>query len=193
MQGLRFRSTKTKTWGLHSTKIQNTVDINYLLTEPKSHFLYRTHPLLFCHAILTINQWQLVFEFCLLFQNNMLGLIAQEGNLYFQVSKKYKSVIVIKNQVQLYLLSSPKFVQRRTKFKGLWSRPNWYKSLTLEECYEAKVLSLGDFTRNLSWKLCKQFHNCLLVRLATKFTRGNSQEFQHQILVRIAKQCKVGQ
>ena len=27
--------------------------MNYLLTEPKSHFLYRTRSLLFCHAILT--------------------------------------------------------------------------------------------------------------------------------------------
>ena len=67
----------------------------------------------------------------------------------------------------MHFLSRPKFVQRRTKAVNyLCSRPNWYKSWkTIDECYEAKDLSLANFTCNLSWKFWKQFHNCPLVRL----------------------------
>lgn len=88
------------------------------------------------------------------------------------IKKSENSVIVSKNQVRLHFLSKPEFVQRRTKFKGsldyLWSTPKWYKSWKTIECYEAKILSLANFKRNLPWKFWKQFHNRPLVGLGFK-------------------------
>ena len=37
-------------------RLLDSIVVNYLLKEPKSHFLFRTRSLLFCHAILTIDQ-----------------------------------------------------------------------------------------------------------------------------------------
>ena len=43
-------------------------------------FQHNLRSLLFCHAILTINQRRLVFEFCLLFQNNYMAGTFTRGN-----------------------------------------------------------------------------------------------------------------
>ena len=48
------------------------------------HFLYRTRSSLFCHAILTINQRRLAFDFCQLFQNNMRGKFTRGNPQDFQ-------------------------------------------------------------------------------------------------------------
>ena len=65
------------------------------------------------------------------------------------------------NRVRLHFLSTPNKVER-----GRRLRPNWYKSWRIiDQCYEAKVLSLAYFTRTFPWKFWKQFHNCPILRL----------------------------
>ena len=103
IKGLRFRPYVSKTTCrlfienfpankpdrlLDSILAKTYIDINYFLTEPQGHFLYKTHSLLSCHAILTINQRRLAFEFCLLNQNNMRGKFTR-GNpqeFHYQIS-----------------------------------------------------------------------------------------------------------
>ena len=54
-------------------KIIYIIYLHYLLTEPKSHFLYRTRSLLFLSCSPNYKYRRLAFEFCLLLQDNMRG------------------------------------------------------------------------------------------------------------------------